>query len=264
MYTNTGGDERMHQIWQPFSGSSLVFFALVSNGPFVRAVASPTPGLWSGGGTNKHSTSERLNTRLSDATPDALNYSCLHVTLRNLPVLDTSTKEMRRVKGRGGRLALDVMSEEMKAFQLLIDYYSRLQTREGGSNREKRLQMVTASDLLKESDLILKFGTQTHGCWANVYRSGLMSWEQSGLIYPTWVTSESACSTRAFRTKRNTCAPHLQLSTPVRCSTWCRSALNPKHLRTSQGKWIANTDRTLDCSHLFQKSRCWHLWTVHW
>ena len=155
---------------------SCLFVSSFQMVPFVRAVASPTPGLWSGGGTNKHSTSERLNTRLSDATPGALNYSCLHVTLRNLPVLDTSTKEMRRVKGRGGRLALDVMSEEMKAFQLLIDYYSRLQMREGGSNRgKKKAKMVTASDLLKESDLIFsKFGTRTHGCWANVYRSDLM------------------------------------------------------------------------------------------
>lgn len=74
---------------------------------------------WGGGG-------ERLNTRLSHATPDARNYRCLHVTLRNLPVFDVSTKETQGVKERGGRAELDVMSEEIKAFQLLIDYYSRL------------------------------------------------------------------------------------------------------------------------------------------
>lgn len=41
------------------------------------------------------------------------------MTLRNVPVFDTETKEIHRVKERGGRSALDVMSEEIKAFQLL-------------------------------------------------------------------------------------------------------------------------------------------------
>lgn len=42
--------------------------------------------------------------RLSDAEPSILNYSCLHVTLRNLPVQDASTKEVQRVKERGGEI----------------------------------------------------------------------------------------------------------------------------------------------------------------
>lgn len=42
--------------------------------------------------------------QLSDAAPNALNHSCLHVTLRNLPVLDTSTKEIQRVKEGGGEI----------------------------------------------------------------------------------------------------------------------------------------------------------------
>lgn len=71
--------------------------------------------------------------QLSAAAPDALNYSCLHVTLRNQSVLDISTKEIWGVKERGGTWALDVMPVEIKAFQLLIDYYSQQRDGSGGT-----------------------------------------------------------------------------------------------------------------------------------
>ena len=56
--------------------------------------------------------------RLSDAGPSVLNYSCLHVTLRNLPVercINKRGTESGKKEGRG-RHALDEMSYEIKDF----------------------------------------------------------------------------------------------------------------------------------------------------
>lgn len=100
--TENKRDERARQRWQPLTAARPPFFAHSCRmAPFCarRGVSHSGPMIrwWHYQAFDRG----RLNTRLSHATPDAFNYSRLHVTLRNLPVLDTSTKEMRRVKERG-------------------------------------------------------------------------------------------------------------------------------------------------------------------
>lgn len=118
-------DKGMYQRWQPLFSSAPRYHhhpSLVSNGPlFVHAVASPTPGPMIRlvalasirQGEIKHATVTRLTRRIQ------------------LPLLTCDIKKPasvgradKRDTGEQKRGEGDVMSGEMKAFQLLIDYYS--------------------------------------------------------------------------------------------------------------------------------------------
>lgn len=102
----------------------------------VRAVASPTPEVCDQvGGTIKLFDGERLNKRLSRARPGAFNYS------RSARDIKKPARVRRADKrGRGGRRrrkeerAGDAVSEEMRAFQLLIGHYSTPSSRPTGSD----------------------------------------------------------------------------------------------------------------------------------
>lgn len=118
------GDKRAHQTWQPFSSSSLSF-SLISNGAFVLAlwhlplqaydqVVALTSVRWR---EIKHTTVRRHTRRikLQLLTCDIKKPASIrHINKRD------------RASEREGREALDVMSEEIKAFQLLTDYSFRL------------------------------------------------------------------------------------------------------------------------------------------
>lgn len=64
------------------------------------------------------------------------------------------------------------MSEEMKAFQLLIDYYSTLQMRERGSNR-RNAKTMTASDLFIKRSLHFEQVWSAYTCiiWSQLFGS---------------------------------------------------------------------------------------------
>lgn len=106
----------------------------------VRAVASPTLEVCDQvGGTIKPFDGERLNKRLSHAQPGAFNYSRSARDIKK-------PARVRRVDKRGGGgqaggrgrrkegRAGDAMSEEMRAFQLLIGHYSTPLNRPTGSD----------------------------------------------------------------------------------------------------------------------------------
>lgn len=88
----------------------------------VRAVASPTPEVCDQvGGSIKPFDGERLNKRLSHAQPGAFNYSRSARDIKK-PARVRHVDKGGQEKGmRRGRVA---MSEEMRAFQLLIGHYS--------------------------------------------------------------------------------------------------------------------------------------------
>lgn len=64
------------------------------------------------------------------------------------------TKGEESVKVRGWRSALDVMSEEIRAIQLLIDYYSR--HKEGNGRGKKVKVLLLSTSLLKSNPLLIK------------------------------------------------------------------------------------------------------------
>lgn len=104
----------------------------------VRAVASPTPEVCDQvGGTIKPCGGGRLNTRLSHAQPGAFNYSRSARDIKKPAKLRRNDKRggggregWRMEEGRAG----DAMSEEMRAFQLLIGHYSTPSNRPTGSD----------------------------------------------------------------------------------------------------------------------------------
>lgn len=108
----------------------------------VRAVASPTPEVCDQvGGTIKPCDGGRLNTRLSHAQPGAFNYSRSARDVKKPARVRRNDKRggggreggMEEGGGEEGR-AGDAMSEEMRAFQLLIGHYSTPSNRPTGSD----------------------------------------------------------------------------------------------------------------------------------